>query len=171
MKAHLQVQQHSLPGSRLPVPGSLFAEPGARTAARLRTKSQAVSFLRMHAVPPPTLRARLPDAVPAVSSIVAATMSASNAAQLLSNASGASGGAWPQERVLAGGRLAHPQVLRASAAAAEADTDETTTRPREEGDEVYEVGALPLSTAYWSICRASLDPCIPADDQLAELIV
>jgi len=53
MKAQLQVQQHPLPGYRLPVPGSLFAEPCVRTAARLRTKSQAVSFLRMHAVPPP----------------------------------------------------------------------------------------------------------------------
>jgi len=58
--------------------------------------------------------------------------------------------------VLAGGRLAHPQVLRASAAAAEADTDETTTRPRDEGDEVYEVGALPLSTAYGRLAEQVL---------------
>ena len=59
-----------------------------------------------------------------------------------------------QERALAGGRVAHHQVLRASAAAAEADTDETTTRPRADGDEVYEVGAVPLITACWVPTRS-----------------
>ena len=43
MQAHVQVQQHSLPGYRPAVPGSLFSECGVRTVARLRTKSQAVS--------------------------------------------------------------------------------------------------------------------------------